>query len=70
MNLLYVGQAVFVSLNQFYPHLVYINYCMLVNAGLIILIELIQVLNDPKEYLTSPSNYLELLGNTMVIVIL
>lgn len=39
-------------------------------AGVILFIEFIQIQNDPIWYLTSPFNYLEILGNVLVICIL
>lgn len=70
MNMIYILQAVFVSYWEFYPQNYWVKLTMYTLASIIIFIEMIQLTHDPWEYVTSPYNYLEILGNILVIVIL
>lgn len=69
-NMVYVGQAIFVSINELYPHLFSTTVIICNVLAIVILsIEFFQFVQAPKDYITSIYNWLEASGNILVILV-
>lgn len=67
-NHLYVSQAVMVSINQLYPDFAVAVWLSYILACVILAIEAIQLIQDPKDYIKNPYNWLESSGNILVLL--
>lgn len=68
-NVLYIAQAICVTIHVFEPAFLGLVIVMTVLAGIIIFIELVQTLHDVRGYLSNPFNWLESGGNILVILL-
>lgn len=69
MNSFHTLQAILCSFFIFHKEVYALRLAMRTVATLNILAELIQISHDPCDYLGDPLNYLELIGNSLVILV-